>query len=175
MSAILKQKLIDIANGFTKYGLWKGGGSGGSSALSDMTDVSFSNLKENNILKYNGSMWMNSDNLHEYSTEEKIVGTWIDGKPIYEKVIYENIKDRDWHNIQMNVSIDNIIKLKGILYQGSGYPYFIELQGNTYPEANNRAVLLYKKDENFIRYGVLYPQTDLSSTYLYIIIQYTKQ
>ena len=25
MSAILKQKLIDIANGFTKYGLWKGG------------------------------------------------------------------------------------------------------------------------------------------------------
>lgn len=27
MSAILKQKLIDIANGFTKYNLWKGGGS----------------------------------------------------------------------------------------------------------------------------------------------------
>ena len=25
MSAILKQKLIDIANGFTKYGLWKWG------------------------------------------------------------------------------------------------------------------------------------------------------
>lgn len=25
MSAILMQKLIDIANGFTKYGLWKGG------------------------------------------------------------------------------------------------------------------------------------------------------
>ena len=91
MSAILKQKLIDIANGFTKYGLWKGGGSGGSSALSDMTDVSFSNLKENNILKYNGSMWINSDNLHEYSTEEKIVGKWIDGKTIYEKVIKQTI------------------------------------------------------------------------------------
>ena len=45
MSAILKQKLIDIANGFTKYGLWKGGGSGGSSALSEMTDVSFTNLQ----------------------------------------------------------------------------------------------------------------------------------
>ena len=25
--------------------------------------------------------------LHEYSTEEKVVGKWIDGKPIYEKVI----------------------------------------------------------------------------------------
>lgn len=87
MSAILKQKLIDIANGFTKYGLWKGGGSGGSSALSELTDVTLSNLQVDDILKYNGSVWVNSDNLHEYSTEEKIVGKWIDGKPIYEKVI----------------------------------------------------------------------------------------
>lgn len=87
MSTMLKQKLIDIANGFTKYGLWKGGGSGGSSALSDMTDVTLSNLQANNILKYNGSVWVNDKILHEYSTEEKIVGKWIDGKPIYEKVI----------------------------------------------------------------------------------------
>ena len=87
MSAILKQKLIDIANGFTKYGLWKGGGSGGSSALSEMTDVKFTNLQENDVLKYNGSVWVNDDNLHEYSTEEKIVGKWIDGKPLYEKTV----------------------------------------------------------------------------------------
>ena len=85
MSAILKQKLIDIANGFTKYGLWKGGGSGGSSALSEMTDVTFTNLQRNDVLKYNGIVWVNDDDLHEYSTEEKIVGKWIDGKPIYEK------------------------------------------------------------------------------------------
>ena len=174
MSAILKQKLIDIANGFTKYGLWKGGGSGGSSALSEMTDVTFTNLKENDILKYNGSVWVNYENLHDYSTEEKVVGKWIDGKPIYEKVIYVNITDRDFHNIKMNVYVDNIIKLKGILYQGSGYPYFIELQGNTYPDLNNRAMLLYKKDENYVRYGALYTQSDLTSSYLYIIIQYTK-
>lgn len=170
----LKQVAINMADAFTRFGLWKGGGSGGSSALSKMTDVTFTDLQANDILKYNGSVWINDDNLHEYSTDEKIVGKWIDGKAIYEKVIYENITDRDWHNIQMNVSIDNIIKLKGILYQGNGHPYFIELQGNTYPNTDNRAVLLYKKDENYIRYGVLYTQTDLSSTYLYIIIQYTK-
>ena len=65
MSAILKQKLIDIANGFTKYGLWKGGGSGGSSALSEMTDVSFTNLQTNDVLKYNGSIWVNDGNLQK--------------------------------------------------------------------------------------------------------------
>ena len=85
MSAILKQKLIDIANGFTKYGLWKGGGSGGSSTLSELTDVTLSNLQANDILKYNGSVWVNDNHLHEYSTEEKVVGKWIDGKPIYKK------------------------------------------------------------------------------------------
>ena len=63
MSAILKQKLIDIANGFTKYGLWKGGGSGGSNALSEMTDVIFTNLQTNDVLTYNGSEWVNDDNL----------------------------------------------------------------------------------------------------------------
>lgn len=62
MSAILKQKLIDIANGFTKYGLWKGGG---SSTLSELTDVTLSNLQANDILKYNGSVWVNDDSLQK--------------------------------------------------------------------------------------------------------------
>ena len=172
MSAILKQRLIDIANGFTKYGLWKGGGSGGSSSLADMTDVSFSNLKENDALKYNGSVWVNGDDLHEYSTEEKIVGKWIDGKPIYEKVIYTDITDRNWHDIQMDVSVDNIIKLKGILYRGDNY--FMELQGNVYPNNVERGMVYYNKNSNYISYVVLYSFVNLSYAYLYIIMQYTK-
>ena len=60
MSAMLKQKLIDIANGFTKYGLWK---SGGSSNLSELDDVTLINLQSNDVLTYNGSVWANDDNL----------------------------------------------------------------------------------------------------------------
>ena len=141
MSAILKQKLIDIANGFTKYNLWKGGGSGGSSALSDMTDVSFSNLKENNILKYNGSMWVNSDNLHEYSTEEKIVGKWIDGKPIFEKTyVLNNINLLVGNNIFDTIENVKIINSKGIINNYS-IPY---ADGGGYvmcAQSNNEIVL----------------------------------
>ena len=61
MSAILKQKLIDIANGFTKYGLWKGG----SSKLSELDDVTLTNLQSNDVLTYNGSVWTNDDNLQK--------------------------------------------------------------------------------------------------------------
>ena len=111
MSAILKQKLIDIANGFTKYGLWKGGGSGGSSALSDMTDVTFTDLQVNDVLKYNGSVWVNGDDLHEYSTEEKIVGKWIDGKPLYEKVIKQTFTFNS-QSESLNINIQNIDFIK---------------------------------------------------------------
>ena len=56
MSAMLKQKLIDIANGFTKYGLWKGG-----SNLSELDDVTLTNLQTNDVLTYNGSEWVNDN------------------------------------------------------------------------------------------------------------------
>lgn len=105
----LKQVATNMADAFTRFGLWKGGGSGGSSSLADMTDVSFSNLKENDLLKYNGSGWVNSDNIHEYSTEEKVVGKWIDGKPIYERVFTNlnlSLNTSDWH--YTNVTIDNL-------------------------------------------------------------------
>ena len=61
MSAMLKQKLIDIANGFTKYGLWKGGG---SNNLSELDDVTLTNLQSNDVLTYNGSEWINDDTLN---------------------------------------------------------------------------------------------------------------
>ena len=101
----LKQVATNMADAFTRFGLWKGGGSG---TLSEMTDVTFTDLQENDILKYNGSVWVNDDNLHEYSTEEKVVGKWIDGKPIYERVFTDvnvSLATADWHYV--NVTIDN--------------------------------------------------------------------
>lgn len=136
MSAILKQKLIDIANGFTKYNLWKGGGGGGSSALSEMSDVTFTDLQANDILKYNGSIWVNDDNLHEYSTEEKIVGKWIDGKPIFEKTyVLNNINLLVGNNIFDTIENVKIINSKGRINNFSityadGEAYVMCIQSN---------------------------------------------
>ena len=168
MSAILKQKLIDIANGFTKYGLWKGGGSGGSSALSEMTDVTLSNLKANDILKYNGSVWVNDYNLHEYSTEEKVIGKWIDGKPIYEKVINSGYL-QSASSISINASslnIDSIIQLKGMTF--------------TADKLNQRPITLGTSDSNAIRIDFtnnnirIFTWSNWSGYNSFIIIQYTK-
>lgn len=43
---------------------------------------------------------------HEYSTEEKVVGTWIDGKPIYEKVIKQTVTITS-QNTDLNIDVPN--------------------------------------------------------------------
>ena len=163
MSAILKQKLIDIANGFTKYGLWKGGGSGGSSALSEMTDVTFTNLQANDVLKYNGSFWVNNDNLHEYSTKEKIVGKWIDNKTIYERVIYVNNFIIGNNEIKLE-NLDTIINYSGSLIISGDKRVFPFIQNNTI----NKVII---NDYNNTRIVV---NTSFNCNNIYIIIQYTK-
>ena len=154
----LKQVATNMADAFTRFGLWKGGGSGGSSALSEMTDVSFTNLQTNDILKYNGSVWVNDDNLHEYSTEEKVVGTWIDGNPIYERT-FENINvslaTADWHYV--NITIENlkyVIDSFGI--SSTTFQYF-----KPYGVWNNNNQLWWRNN-------------NVNNTINIIVVQYTK-
>lgn len=71
----------------------------------------------------------------DYSTEEKIVGTWIDGSPVYQKTVnsitlpsdntYENIQDVSSLNIETIISINGNCKLNNTLipipfYTGNG-------------------------------------------------------
>lgn len=65
------------------------GGGGGASALTDLSDVDVSNLVNNQVLKYNSETqkWENT-NVNTYSTSEQIVGSWVDGSPVYQKTIY---------------------------------------------------------------------------------------
>ena len=165
----LKQVAINMADAFTRFGLWKGGGSGGSSALSEMTDVTFTNLQVNDVLKYNGSVWVNGDDLHEYSTEEKVIGKWIDGKPIYEKVINSGYLPNA-SSISINVStlnIDSIIQLKGITF--------------TDDKLNHRPITLGSSDNNAIRIDFtnnnirIFTWSNWSTYNSFIIIQYTKK
>lgn len=47
-----------------------------------------------------------------YSTNETVIGTWIDGKPVYRKVIQFNPSKKQYE-IEHNIAIDNVITCKG--------------------------------------------------------------
>lgn len=162
----LKQVAVDMANAFTRYGLWKGGGSGGSSALSEMTDVTFTNLQANDVLKYNGSVWVNGNDLHEYSTEEKVVGTWIDGKPIYERVIHVENFIIGNNEIPLE-NLDTIINYSGslILTDYAGYKRFFPYVQNA---NTSKVVINHYNNTKFVVISAFTCNT------IYITIQYTK-
>ena len=65
--------------------------------------------KTNELVKVAGNA-ANADlkDMNVYSTEEKIVGTWIDGKPIYRKVISSTLSNTLTGLVEIAHNIQNI-------------------------------------------------------------------
>ena len=61
--------------------------------------------------------------IHEYSTNEHVVGTWIDNKPVYERVILYNnsISDQNVHLIWEDSNIDEIITFELTYLEDGNY------------------------------------------------------
>lgn len=99
---------------------------------------------------------------HEYSIEEKVIGTWIDGKPIYEKVFEIGSKSSAY-----TFTIENLDKI--IDYTGnciiSDYSRIIPFVQSQY---NNYVIINDYKD------GVVNLATNLTYTDCVLVIQYTK-
>lgn len=54
----------------------------------------------------------------DYSTEEKVVGTWIDGRPVYQKTVeITNIPNNNMAQTPHNISnLDIVIKFEGMIH-----------------------------------------------------------
>ena len=59
---------------------------------------------------------------HHYSTDEKVVGTWIDGKPLYERTITGNISGTAYTTITPAgwTDISEIVKMFGVCMASNG-------------------------------------------------------
>lgn len=54
-----------------------------------------------------------------YSTDEKVVGTWINGKPLYRKTIYKTSLSSGNNTYSIGDGTMRVVKLEGIMYQSS--------------------------------------------------------
>lgn len=103
---------------------------------------------------------------HEYSTEEKVVGTWIDGKPIYEKVIYiENFIIGD-NEIPLE-NLDTIINYSGNLIF-TDYPGYKRVFPYIQNNSASKVVINHYNNTKFVVASAFNCNT------IYISIQYTK-
>ena len=102
-----------------------------------------------------------------YSTTEKVVGTWIDGKPLYSKVVNlgalpDNNTKSIAHSIQ---NLKRVVKLEG--FAGSS----VNKGGITLPHATNAPVALYVDDTNV---SVKTSNNASAYTEAYAFVYYTK-
>ena len=105
---------------------------------------------------------------HHYSTSEKVIGTWIDGKPLYEKTVHIGAmtKDTSWHSTNHNISnFKDLIDMKGIA-KGSGEWYSF----NVFRPVTSIGIMLYATT-TYIGYMNNYSDNISDS---YVTIQYTK-
>lgn len=93
---------------------------------SDGSDCQIITLQYTKTTDLPGSGMWNTDGgkMHHYSTDEKVVGTWIDGKPIYEKTIelssQQQIATGSWYNLPMsNTGIAKIIRVTAMNQTGT--------------------------------------------------------
>lgn len=117
----------------------------------------------------NWNSWTLLSNKKIYSTNETVIGKWIDGKPIYQKTILcgalpNNSQKTVSHNIS---NIDKIVNYYGVsMASGSSYKTTILLNhtasANTWTFVNNQYVGL----------GTTSNRSDYDKTY--VTIEYTK-
>ena len=62
-----------------------------------------------------------------YSEEEQVVGSWTDGKPLYQKTVtISSVSyDSSWHEVDHNISdIDTIGSVEGVVIESNGAAYY---------------------------------------------------
>lgn len=109
-------------------------------------------------------------NRNVYSTEEIVVGTWIDKKPIYRKVIEFTFGTSISATGQIiaNVSnIDNIITTKGYFRDKAKYGYPIPVS----TDDNNMGIYYNPSSENFYAY---HSNSYANNGICHAILEYTK-
>lgn len=117
-----------------------------------------------------------------YSTEETVCGTWIDGKPIYRKVIIgetavESSKGGYEFADVAFLKIDKLISLYGNMSDKTNYaqitiPINVTVS-NSFPQA--AITMWYRPPEEKLYYTFINNNGNYSSCTAYIVLEYTKK
>ena len=117
---------------------------------------------------FNGA-WTEWKTQNNYSTSEQIIGAWIDGKPVYRKVLETGaLNGTNMKTIATPSGIDTLIKCEGLLYDGDGHGYPLNYN-NVWNLQQDIGSFYYKDNGISIRC-----YSDFGIVKGHVIIEYTK-
>lgn len=121
------------------------------------------------------SPFQNLTGNENYTTEEIRIGTWINGKPLYRKVINVGSKPTDTTiNISNVVSnLDTLVRISGTAYNATFNQYYnIPNTHDTIASWFINAIIINKKDLQ-VRGGIGWNNVG-GLTNIYVVLEYTK-
>lgn len=109
-----------------------------------------------------------------YSTEEQKIGSWVDGKTLYRKVMYFNTEISSAYNNKIEHNINNVdfirIKEAHLYYPSKGYS--LPLPITLYSSNTTFDNLSVRVDKNYVTF--LSEGTWSTGWYKIVILEYTK-
>ena len=128
--------------------------------------------QDGQLLMYDATAgrWVNGG--HKYSTDEHIVGTWIDGKPIYRKTYYmSSMPNSSFVNVAHNISnIDTITNLWGVMINRDGTTVNFNFTGTPALYGNGSTLCIRANTTNI----VIGTTANWTNSIAYVHIEYTK-
>lgn len=114
-----------------------------------------------------------------YSTTERVVGTWINGKPLYEKTIVETMpaaNNQKYVDVGISLSYAFIVNCNAVFSNGWSQPVPQLLDANASAMKNLRcAISLNTASSNANKLFLFnFGSTDFSNQTVYVTIRYTK-
>lgn len=115
-----------------------------------------------------------------YSFDETVIGTWVDSKPIYRKVItgklaIENSNKCTFANVS-DLEIDKVINLYGNMVDKNNLFQVTLSASINRPEGMYAAInMYYGMATGEIYYSYLNNKGDYSGSTAYVVIEYTKK
>ncbi len=127
-----------------------------------MEKINFQNgitpLNDTNLNQIQDNVENAIEEKHIYSTEEQVIGTWINGKPLYRKVIEGiSINDNTATIIPTNIANAKIVSINGVIKANTdsdfyAVPYIVEekyLYVNTCDNGTNLRIRTNDEWEGF--------------------------
>lgn len=101
-----------------------------------------------NLLQENIEEGIEESKLEEYSTSEQIIGTWIDGKPLYRKVFTRNLNNEDSALIANidNIDFITVTDKSTTMFEDTYYSYYVP--ASTYETSTNFSKFYVSKNKS---------------------------
>ena len=104
------------------------------------------------------------NNKFNYSTEEQVIGKWINGKPLYRKIAYGNVPQSDQYPTVATgiTNLDKVVSISLCLAYGDNRQYFTSVRYNNYylsKENDNKITIVAPDVEGDATFTIYYTKT----------------